>query len=786
MDSSTAALEARIRSLESTITDLKTQNREQTKDLRARIDSVMEQAGRSLVVMGNGSRRSIDNMLDFRDGFEFEGSILRVNTDRVAGAIPVIVGGTPAEAAAAAVLTGVVFKEVTLASIGAGDWARLHAVLVACAYKYPVRLSDGDWHCDTAQLLPSGTTLIGSPGVRIIQSLALGSGNPLIAAFAASEAAGSFSTTLASNAVIGKDTLALTSVTGLNEGDYIKVIETTYRAVIFRVKSILGTTVTVDRPIRNALLATNAVATVVPCRDIHIQGNGMSISGQGARFLEIINGVDCTFEGVMFDGVDGLPDERVISIDMCCYNVHASKLRASFTRTGVNLHTAFSAGSAINATTGFASPEPCYCVQIARGGAGVATSYTVTGLDKDGAAQTETLTSSGATTIIGSKQWSEITGLTSNVDPTVTSTLQTYCPVTIGGSFESAESCSFTQCEFAGTTTGLVFQDAMACSAIDCNALNGALGATFISSDTPTPTLGAQDCRIRGGSYSGNTTHGIQITHGSRRNVIDGASCIGNLNDGIVLTGTAAMAANVISGCTILNCGSSGVDVAGGSVGTKLIGVEAYGCACGYSVLTPASQTVMLDCSAYECNAAINLSTDLDCTGYSATIPANKGPGITCQGGAAFVGRGINLASPDPSAGGTPVKLISMSNATCSCKIVGGNFVVGSNDWAASCAFAGNTMSLEGVTITEYSGATGTYGIFQLAGTLYIGPNNTDTTDVAWTLVNATRGTAAPTAGTWKVGDICTRVPRASGQPVDWLCTVQGTPGTWVPGPNAP
>lgn len=39
--------------------------------------------------------------------------------------------------------------------------------------------------------------------------------------------------------------------------------------------------------------------------------------------------------------------------------------------------------------------------------------------------------------------------------------------------------------------------------------------------------------------------------------------------------------------------------------------------------------------------------------------------------------------------------------------------------------------------------------------------------------------TGIPTVGTWKVGDRIYRVP-VSGQPKSWVCTVAGTPGTWV------
>jgi parallel beta-helix repeat protein len=40
--------------------------------------------------------------------------------------------------------------------------------------------------------------------------------------------------------------------------------------------------------------------------------------------------------------------------------------------------------------------------------------------------------------------------------------------------------------------------------------------------------------------------------------------------------------------------------------------------------------------------------------------------------------------------------------------------------------------------------------------------------------------TAAPTAGTWVVGTECKNLVPAVGSPKGWLCTVAGTPGTWV------
>ena len=41
-------------------------------------------------------------------------------------------------------------------------------------------------------------------------------------------------------------------------------------------------------------------------------------------------------------------------------------------------------------------------------------------------------------------------------------------------------------------------------------------------------------------------------------------------------------------------------------------------------------------------------------------------------------------------------------------------------------------------------------------------------------------GTAAPTTGTWERGDYVRNSNPAVGQPKGWICTVSGTPGTWV------
>ena len=47
-------------------------------------------------------------------------------------------------------------------------------------------------------------------------------------------------------------------------------------------------------------------------------------------------------------------------------------------------------------------------------------------------------------------------------------------------------------------------------------------------------------------------------------------------------------------------------------------------------------------------------------------------------------------------------------------------------------------------------------------------------------LSSVTFGTSVPTSGTWKRGDICENLLPSVGAPKRWLCTADGTPGTWV------
>lgn len=73
-----------------------------------------------------------------------------------------------------------------------------------------------------------------------------------------------------------------------------------------------------------------------------------------------------------------------------------------------------------------------------------------------------------------------------------------------------------------------------------------------------------------------------------------------------------------------------------------------------------------------------------------------------------------------------------------------------------------NAMTINTISGTWYNG-----------GGTYRAPDNSLSRNIIWL-------SAAPTAGTWAVGDIVFNSTPVVGQPKGWQCTVAGTPGTWV------
>lgn len=90
---------------------------------------------------------------------------------------------------------------------------------------------------------------------------------------------------------------------------------------------------------------------------------------------------------------------------------------------GTQIHAAIAAGSALNVSTAFTRIMPATNIRLSRGGAGVATNYTVTGT-RFGQVISEVIASNGASDVEGVKIFDTVTSITSNVDPTVTTTVK--------------------------------------------------------------------------------------------------------------------------------------------------------------------------------------------------------------------------------------------------------------------------------------------------------------------------------------------------------------------------
>jgi hypothetical protein len=107
---------------------------------------------------------------------------------------------------------------------------------------------------------------------------------------------------------------------------------------------------------------------------------------------------------------------------------------------GTNYVAQYAAGAALDDAVGpFTQMVPPRTVQIARGGAGAATVYTITGTDCDNAVLTETINSNGAVTVEGTRAFKTITRVQSNVDPTVTTDIKAGKGFGLGGAVSDVD-----------------------------------------------------------------------------------------------------------------------------------------------------------------------------------------------------------------------------------------------------------------------------------------------------------------------------------------------------------
>lgn len=72
----------------------------------------------------------------------------------------------------------------------------------------------------------------------------------------------------------------------------------------------------------------------------------------------------------------------------------------------------------------------------------------------------------------------------------------------------------------------------------------------------------------------------------------------------------------------------------------------------------------------------------------------------------------------------------------------------------------------------------GEFGYDILTGVLKVGDGKTMWKNLA--APTGTYGSAVPTTGTWGLGSIIWNSAPVAGENIGWVCTVAGTPGTWV------
>lgn len=186
---------------------------------------------------------------------------------------------------------------------GADDAARIQVLLDEHAYERAIELQAGTYQIAETIVVPSGSVIIGGPGVRLVSTIPeSGSpGSPEAAVFYAAPPVPTVTTTLTADTVPGSTTIEVTSAAGLLEGMEIAILDENHGAG-YVIADVTGTTITLDRTIMQVFASADSIVVdrIAP-KDIHILGNGMVITGTGDAAIELAGAWRCHVSGLRIE-----------------------------------------------------------------------------------------------------------------------------------------------------------------------------------------------------------------------------------------------------------------------------------------------------------------------------------------------------------------------------------------------------------------------------------------------------------------------------------------------------
>jgi hypothetical protein len=232
---------------------------------------------------------------------------------------------------------------ISVRPLVSGDDAANVQTVLSNNIGYPIVLSPGTYNWETPCVIPSESYIIASPGVRIICNIA--GGDAANSAFKTVVGSTGASTLLNGNLTIGSSTLVVDSSAGITVGSIIRVASIANSPIraYYDVRNVVGTTITLDRPIRFPFIDNDTVTVVasVPHRITFI-GNGMTMSGAAPLYFNFDGGARyCHLENIVFDVEDGYVADGIAAVNYGSFRCKFDRLSFDAANDGAAMNAGF-------------------------------------------------------------------------------------------------------------------------------------------------------------------------------------------------------------------------------------------------------------------------------------------------------------------------------------------------------------------------------------------------------------------------------------------------------------